>query len=28
MARPSAAERARYSQVPINVVHLLRKAGS
>ena len=27
MARPSAAERARYSQVPINVVHLLRKAG-
>jgi Fe-S oxidoreductase len=27
MARPSAAERARYDQVPINVVHLLRKAG-
>jgi Fe-S oxidoreductase len=27
MARPSAAERARYSQVPINVVHLLRIAG-
>jgi len=26
MARPSAAERARYDQVPINVVHLLRKA--
>jgi Fe-S oxidoreductase len=27
MARPSAAERAVYDQVPINVVHLLRKAG-
>jgi Fe-S oxidoreductase len=27
MARPSAEERARYDQVPINVVHLLRKAG-
>ncbi len=27
MARPSAAERARYDQVPINVVHLLRRAG-
>ena len=27
MARPSAAERALYDQVPINVVHLLRKAG-
>jgi Fe-S oxidoreductase len=27
MARPSAAERARYDRVPINVVHLLRKAG-
>ena len=26
MARPSAAERAVYDQVPINVVHLLRKA--
>ncbi len=26
MARPSAKERARYDQVPINVVHLLRKA--
>jgi Fe-S oxidoreductase len=26
MARPSAEERARYDQVPINVVHLLRKA--
>jgi Fe-S oxidoreductase len=27
MARPSAEERAVYDQVPINVVHLLRKAG-
>ncbi len=27
MARPSAEERARYDRVPINVVHLLRKAG-
>ena len=27
MARPSAQERALYDQVPINVVHLLRKAG-
>jgi len=27
MARPSAAERAVYDEVPINVVHLLRKAG-
>ena len=27
MARPSAAERARYDQVPINVAHLLRTAG-
>jgi Fe-S oxidoreductase len=27
MARPSAEERARYDQVPINVAHLLRKAG-
>jgi len=27
MARPSAEERAIYDQVPINVVHLLRKAG-
>ncbi len=27
MARPSAAERAVYDQVPINVVHLLRKVG-
>ena len=27
MARPSAQERAVYDQVPINVVHLLRKAG-
>ncbi len=27
MARPSAAERAVYDQVPVNVVHLLRKAG-
>jgi Fe-S oxidoreductase len=27
MARPSAEERARYDQVPINVVHLLREAG-
>jgi Fe-S oxidoreductase len=27
MARPSAKERAVYDQVPINVVHLLRKAG-
>ncbi len=27
MARPSAQERAQYDQVPINVVHLLRKAG-
>jgi Fe-S oxidoreductase len=27
MARPSAAERARYDQVPIDVVHLLRVAG-
>jgi len=27
MARPSAEERALYDQVPINVVHLLRKAG-
>jgi Fe-S oxidoreductase len=27
MAHPSAAERAVYDQVPINVVHLLRKAG-
>jgi Fe-S oxidoreductase len=27
MARPSAAERAVYDRVPINVVHLLRKAG-
>jgi len=27
MARPPAAERARYDQVPINVVHLLRAAG-
>ncbi len=27
MARPSAEERARYDQVPINVTHLLRKAG-
>lgn len=27
MARPSAEERARYDQVPINVVHLLRAAG-
>jgi Fe-S oxidoreductase len=26
MARPSAEERAVYNQVPINVVHLLRKA--
>jgi Fe-S oxidoreductase len=27
MARPSAKERARYDQIPINVVHLLRQAG-
>ena len=27
MARPSAAERAVYDQAPINVVHLLRRAG-
>ena len=27
MARPSAEERARFDQVPINVVHLLRRAG-
>jgi len=27
MARPSAAERAVYNRVPIDVVHLLRKAG-
>ena len=27
MARPSAAERALYNQVPIDVVYLLRKAG-
>jgi len=27
MARPSAQERAVFDQVPINVVHLLRKAG-
>lgn len=27
MARPSAAERARYDRVPINVVHLLHRAG-
>ena len=27
MARPSAQERALYNQVPIDVVHLLRKAG-
>ena len=27
MARPSAAERASYDQIPINVVHLLRQAG-
>jgi len=27
MARPSAEERALYDKVPINVVHLLRKAG-
>jgi Fe-S oxidoreductase len=27
MARPSAEERARYDQVPINVAHLLRGAG-
>ena len=27
MARPSAQERALYDRVPINVVHLLRKAG-
>jgi len=27
MARPSAEERARYDRVPIDVVHLLRKAG-
>jgi Fe-S oxidoreductase len=27
MARPSAAERARYDQVPINVAYLLRTAG-